>query len=342
MRAFAAPAVVPPILVRAETNRQSRHALCKRACKPDDRPCIATPSQVHVHALPSRLAIDQPMPSERDPETIAIRLERATVGPVARSLVRLGIAIEIDDGQIRFHPAHEPLVRRAVEECLRGSSPVKAQSATDLPDRTLCPSCGMGSIQQRRCLTCYWSPDDDIFDEGGDVQKLVQLRRLDRQLEAGIRLDHCAILGGSGIPLLLGAEVGLHFGEQALAVTSADGQSVLWAIELAAISSLQIDGPGEVRSDAGFSGGGLGMSGIVEGMALAWVVNRLTRTESVATFLSVAFTGGELFLHHGRFGPRAMRLLLSPVYSALGLRDLSLSETDGEYRPRGRGQVFIF
>jgi hypothetical protein len=73
---------------------------------------------------------------------------------------------------------------------------------------------------------------------------------------------------------------------------------------------------GGARSEgAQFFGGGFGLSGALEGMAVASILNALTRKTKINTGLIISAVGGEALLHHGEFVPADLRTRLSPLFA---------------------------
>jgi hypothetical protein len=87
------------------------------------------------------------------------------------------------------------------------------------------------------------------------------------------------------------------------------------------VEDVEIGGPGLVKTGDGFVGGGFGVSGAVEGMAIAAVLNTLTTRTSVKTIVQIQGTTCELFLLHTELAPEQLRIAMSraawrhPVYA---------------------------
>lgn len=124
-------------------------------------------------------------------------------------------------------------------------------------------------------------------------------------------LTECVYLGGFGFNLKEGQTASLQFSVRELRVSG------LIPVSYARISDIGISGPGTVRTGGGFIGGGFGVEGAVEGIALAGILNALTTRTKVHTFLSITCHFGELHVHYGGMEPGALRIAMSPVYSTL-------------------------
>jgi hypothetical protein len=128
-------------------------------------------------------------------------------------------------------------------------------------------------------------------------------------------LKDCAYLGGCNYPIAAGDSVTLRFGSESLLVRLGDGTSfTLRYIELA---SIEVSGPGTITSGGGFIGGGFGVAGALEGMAIATVLNALTTKTKIHTFVSLTTNIGELHFHYGSMEPGALRIALASVHTTL-------------------------
>lgn len=130
-----------------------------------------------------------------------------------------------------------------------------------------------------------------------------------------ITLKGCAYLGGCGYPLSPGSSIELAFGANALAIRLSDGAFFL--VPYVELVSIDIAGPGTTTTGGGFIGGGFGVQGAIEGMAIATVLNALTTKSKIHTFVSLTTNLGEVHVHYGDMEPTALRIALSPIYAAM-------------------------
>ncbi|MGO9792972.1 MAG: SHOCT domain-containing protein [Solirubrobacteraceae bacterium] len=123
-------------------------------------------------------------------------------------------------------------------------------------------------------------------------------------------------VGGSGFAIEPEAvcSVATRPGELLIAVEI--GESFEQRVPFRNLTELRVDG-GTITSGGGFIGGGFGLSGAVEGMLIASVLNHLTTKTSTHTILHVGSTTGELLLHHGKLQPDTIRTTLSPMFVGL-------------------------
>lgn len=75
-----------------------------------------------------------------------------------------------------------------------------------------------------------------------------------------------------------------------------------------------ITGPGSVSTGGGFIGGGFGVEGAIEGVAIAAVLNALTTKTKIHTFITLITNFGELHLHYDKMEPAVMRVALASVF----------------------------
>jgi hypothetical protein len=83
------------------------------------------------------------------------------------------------------------------------------------------------------------------------------------------------------------------------------------------VEVVDIGGPGLVKSGGGFSGGGFGVAGAVEGTAIAAVLNILTAQTAIKTIVRIQAAGCELFLLCTTTEPEALRIGLSRPLGAV-------------------------
>ena len=90
-----------------------------------------------------------------------------------------------------------------------------------------------------------------------------------------ISLRQCAVLGGAGYAFSPGENVNLRFGPETLVIQSVDSNESA-NIPFLEVVDLTIGGPGSVTTGGGFIGGGFGVEGALEGMAIGAILNLLT------------------------------------------------------------------
>jgi hypothetical protein len=131
-----------------------------------------------------------------------------------------------------------------------------------------------------------------------------------------IDLKECVVLGGSGYSFAPGESVNLRFGSDTLVVMAAD-ESIAEKIPYLEIVDVSISGPGNITTGGGFIGGGFGVGGALQGMAVATVLNLLTTQTKIHTFITAVTHVGELHVHYGGMEPGALRISLSEVFTRL-------------------------
>lgn len=130
---------------------------------------------------------------------------------------------------------------------------------------------------------------------------------------------HVTFVGGSGIPLRVEGEYDLFFTREQLHVVS-DQRDWRHAIRLGDIHAVHISGQGSVTSGGGFMGGGFGLEGAAQGVAVATVLNLLTTQTEMDTRIQVTGDEFDLFFHHAYETPRELRVQWSPVFVLLEQR----------------------
>lgn len=136
----------------------------------------------------------------------------------------------------------------------------------------------------------------------------------DTNPDAPIVLKDCTVLGASGFPFSIGKQVIVGFFGTAATCTS--GEQIA-RFSLVEVVDIAITGPGTTIKGGGFVGGGFGVEGALEGIAIAGVLNALTTKKTTHTFLTITTNFGELHLHYGLMEPGALRIHLSGVFVQL-------------------------
>jgi hypothetical protein len=131
-----------------------------------------------------------------------------------------------------------------------------------------------------------------------------------------VTLWDCTVLGGTGYAVLEGETVALQFNGGMLVLQRADG-SKMEDIPYVEVVELAIMGPGSVTTGGGFIGGGFGIEGALEGMAIGTILNLLTTRTKIHTFITLVTHLGELHLHYGGMEPGTLRIALSKVFTTL-------------------------
>jgi hypothetical protein len=132
---------------------------------------------------------------------------------------------------------------------------------------------------------------------------------------------HFGTFGNDGEELCLGDSVSVRFTEEEMRIRLDEhpDQPVV-AMPFSEVRSLEISG-GVTRSGGGVIGGGFGIEGALQGMAIASVLNALTTSTNVSTTVHIDTERGELFFHTALIAPQALRLALSPAIWRLAHRN---------------------
>ena len=130
----------------------------------------------------------------------------------------------------------------------------------------------------------------------------------------------CLFLTGTGLELRVGDPYDLVFREEHLEIVLspvADDSNPLVTKGWDELDVVRLEGPGRVESGGGFIGGGFGVKAAAEGMAIAAVLNSLTKRVKVESILVLGGPGWEAFFLHSHRTPVELRQHLSPVFVRL-------------------------
>jgi hypothetical protein len=154
-----------------------------------------------------------------------------------------------------------------------------------------------------------------------------------------ITLRGVAYLGGHvpGSAITAGEQYDVRFLDDRLAVFAYLRADVLAEVPYGQVEQVEIGGPGLVKTGGGFVGGGFGVTGAIEGMAIAAVLNGLTARTSIKTIVRIQGTDCELFLLYTRATPDQLRIGMSRTLSVI--RSARATEVAGEI-PQGARAVF--
>jgi hypothetical protein len=138
-----------------------------------------------------------------------------------------------------------------------------------------------------------------------------ELYELDARSMASLR--DLVYLGGyvPESPITGGERCDVRFVEDRLVVFASRRADILAEVPYSQVEDVEIGGPGLVRSGGGFTGGGFGLGGAIEGMAVAAVLNAMTTRTSIKTVVRIQGTGSELFLLHTKMTPEQLRIEMS-------------------------------
>jgi hypothetical protein len=144
----------------------------------------------------------------------------------------------------------------------------------------------------------------EVFDL--DARSLVSLRGV-------------AYLGGYApeSAITAGDRYDVRFFEDRFVVFAYRRTQMLAEVPYSQVEDVEIGGPGLVKTGGGFVGGGFGVGGAIEGMAIAAVLNALTSRTSITTVVRIQGTGCELFLLHTRLTPGQLRIEMSRPLGAI-------------------------
>lgn len=135
------------------------------------------------------------------------------------------------------------------------------------------------------------------------------------QMEYNVVLAECIVLGGAGLGAVVGEVVHLEFTNRAISVIGSDQTKI--EVALAEVADIFISGPGMVTTGGGFGGSGFSVSGALEGIGIATILNAITTKTKIHTIIGIITNIGELHVHYGSLESGALRMELAPVFSSL-------------------------
>lgn len=127
-------------------------------------------------------------------------------------------------------------------------------------------------------------------------------------------LDGCIYLGEHGSLFDFGEDVRAHFGANGVSLCGEQRSARFSYFE---IEEVAIVGPGTATTGGGFFGGGFGIVGAIEGIAIAGILNKLTNLTSIHTFVTLTTNFGEAHLHYAGIEPGALRIARPYVFHRL-------------------------
>lgn len=100
------------------------------------------------------------------------------------------------------------------------------------------------------------------------------------------------------------------------------------------VAAVDVGGPSLTKTGGGFIGGGFGVVGAAEGMAIAGVLNALTTCVKIKTVLRIEAAQPELYFVNTQVEPEALRIGLSRALGAIRQAKSAATNADGgEDRP---------
>ena len=129
-----------------------------------------------------------------------------------------------------------------------------------------------------------------------------------------ISLKGFLCLGSAEFPFAPGEQVDVLFAQSGVILQGKTRSARFSYFELA---ELEITGPGTVTTGGGFVGGGFGVEGALQGMAISAILNGLTTRSKIHTFITLITNFGELHLHYDKMEPSALRVVLASVFQRM-------------------------
>lgn len=118
-------------------------------------------------------------------------------------------------------------------------------------------------------------------------------------------------------PIRVGQRATLIFGEDRVLVVHPSTLATLSEVFFDKVVALNLGGPGAVTTGGGFVGGGFGVRGALEGMAIASALNKITTKTKIRTVIEVHGHGRDQIWSNNAITSRQCEELLIPVRAKL-------------------------
>jgi hypothetical protein len=179
--------------------------------------------------------------------------------------------------------------------------------------------------------------DDAMIESFPADQSRKALQRFRREEFA---LFDCVYLGGYGVNLEPKTRYDLLFGDGERLVVRREGSSNdTGSIPYRDIERIDVGGPGEVTTGGGFVGGGFGVQGAAEGMAIATILNSLSTRTTVETIIDIVAEEAQMIFLNQEETPRDLGIWLSPIVGRIKASRRLAQETAVSASPTGVEQL---
>lgn len=160
--------------------------------------------------------------------------------------------------------------------------------------------------------------EDEVRREEVDyIRSGPEIARLDTVTLGCLRA--ATLLGGYApeSSVVIGERYDVRFLDDRIVACMAGGWRAQVEVPYGEVEDVEIGGPGLIRSGGGFSGGGFGVVGALEGMAIAGILNALTTRTSITTIVRIQGRDSEMFFLHTLSTPERLRMDLSRALGAI-------------------------
>lgn len=159
--------------------------------------------------------------------------------------------------------------------------------------------------------------DEERREELDYIRSGPEIVRLDAVTLGCLRA--ATLLGGyaPGASVVIGERYDVRFLDDRIVVCMAGGWRTRAGMPYGEVQDVEIGGPGLIRSGGGFSGGGFGVAGALEGMAIAGILNALTTRTAITTIVRIQGRDSEMFFLHTLSTPEQLRMDLSRALGAI-------------------------
>jgi hypothetical protein len=210
---------------------------------------------------------------------------------------------------------------RQVVEWRAGDGEVQVHDLREYSDAHVTGGCVIVGRGDNDSNLCVYAKDEELVARWLRLLRGHGIRTDSDRSEAGVLT--CRVLGGTGFSVVPGEIVQFRFADDGVTLLRPRSEPLVF--DYVDISTFEIGGPGAVTSGGGFIGGGFGVEGALEGIAIASVLNSLTTKTKIFTTIQLATHHGEIFLLYDKLEPSALRIALSRVF--VRLRELDVDAT---------------
>lgn len=172
------------------------------------------------------------------------------------------------------------------------------------------------SVAVRRAINKARSWAEEVKRKSETRRKLVETKSAYlASLKARVAHEplEVVVLGGKGWETKKGVAHLVFVTEDVVFITDPESKEEV-VIPMAEFTAIEISGPGKVSGDAGVAGGGFGLEGALQGIALATALNILTSHSTTKTVIRLETHKSELIMLSSKIEPEPARILFSSIF----------------------------
>lgn len=223
-------------------------------------------------------------------------------------------------GNIALSP--NPLLPRQVRAALTAKSLASRRSkawfeAPSMPDRA-CPNGHAIPDWAAWCRRCGsrldGSADQMMPGQGSALERVHPVLPSWMRMTAGPdtrAVRGCTVVGGYGLAFPTGTTGVFGCGPEGAGFWPYEGLTLVCGYD--DVLGLDVGGPGKTRKGCGVIGGGFGLLGMLEGMVVASVLNRLMTKVEVNSLIALTMPKASLIVHTASATPAELKVYLAPI-----------------------------